>query len=187
MTAIIPPVTTADHSLGTESSVVTIVMYGDYAEPASVAANRAVSTLREAADDRVRTVWRHFPQPTIHPNAVAAALTAEVAHRYGMFWEMHTLLLQAQDALCLPDLQTYAAMIGLPPQAIREGFADPALRIQVRHQLAQGIQAGVLSAPALFVNGEPLTKGWEHGRLDAAVMQALGARGVTLNPTTISP
>ena len=49
----------------------------------------------------------------MHPHAQQAAEAAEAAAAQGLFWEMHDMLYEHQDALELDDLQEYAEQIGL--------------------------------------------------------------------------
>ena len=52
----------------------------------------------------VRRVFRHFPVPSKHPRARAAAEAAEAAALQGRFWEMHDALFADQGRLADPHL-----------------------------------------------------------------------------------
>ncbi len=175
MSFAVPPVGPQDHVLGPEDAPVTLIEYDDYECPHCAAAAARVADLHHSCGDRLRIVWRHFPLSQVHPHAIAAALSAEAAARHGQFWTMHEMLFRNQRRLSVPDLQTYAAMIGLPPGAVTAALEDAALRALVRDQFAAAAAAGVSGTPTFVINGERLTGGWDEGRLERAVMRALEA------------
>ncbi len=72
-----------DHALGESGPV--LVLFGDYEDPDSAAAHRAVSALRERWDG-FTYAWRHLPIGEVHPNANGAALAAEGAAAQDAFW-----------------------------------------------------------------------------------------------------
>src|ERR1044072_4664683 len=72
-----------DHALGDGGPV--LVLFGDYEDPASAEAHRAVMELRERWDG-FTYVWRQLPVGELHPNANGAALAAEGAAAQDEFW-----------------------------------------------------------------------------------------------------
>ena len=87
--------------------------YGDYQCPYCGQAEVVIRELLDSFGDDLRYVWRHLPLNDVHPQAQMAAEAAEAAASQGAFWEMHDRLLANQDALQPPDLERYAAEIGL--------------------------------------------------------------------------
>lgn len=172
MNTALPPVSPADHVRGPAEAPVTLIEYGDFECPHCALAAQAVEELRVRCGDKLRVVWRHFPLAQVHPHAIAAALASEAAARQGRFWEMHALLFQANGNLTLPDLQTYAAMLGLPAGVITLAMEDAELRAAVRAQFSAAAAAGVSGTPTFFVNGERVS-GWADGGLERAVLHGL--------------
>jgi hypothetical protein len=66
----------ADHALGEGGPA--LVVFGDYEDPESAAADRAIRGLRERWDG-FTYAWRHLPLGEHHPHANGAALAAEGA------------------------------------------------------------------------------------------------------------
>jgi protein-disulfide isomerase len=70
---------------------------GDYECPHCGHAHPIVKLIRKQFGNRLRFVFRHFPLNQVHPNAEAAAESAEHAGANGMFWEMHDSIYRNQD------------------------------------------------------------------------------------------
>jgi len=77
------PVGPADHSQGPADAPVTLVEYGDYECPHCGRAYPIVKALQKKFGKQLRFVFRNFPLREVHPNAEAAAETAEFAATHG--------------------------------------------------------------------------------------------------------
>src|SRR5215467_10137104 len=107
------PVSLEDHARGRFDARVTLVEYGDYECHATRQAQQSVRGLLRQFGDRLLFVFRHFPQPDIHPHARSAAAAAEAAAAQGEFWAMHEYLLDREDALETTSLRRYVTASGL--------------------------------------------------------------------------
>jgi hypothetical protein len=67
------PVGERDHVIGSEQPQLTLVEYGDFGCPHCFAAKLPLESLLRRFDG-LRLVWRHFPDPELHPDADLAAL-----------------------------------------------------------------------------------------------------------------
>src|SRR3954469_12279963 len=83
------PVSPRDHAIGPDTAPITIVEYGDYECPSCLNAVPVIQEVMRDLGARVRFVFRHFPQSSIHPHASMAAEAAEAAGDQGKFWDMH--------------------------------------------------------------------------------------------------
>ena len=97
------PVTPLDHAAGPASAPVTIVEYGDYECGSCLNTAPVIREVRRRLGDRLRFVFRHFPQSSIHPHASAAAEAAEAAADQGKFWDMHEAIFARQKDLADVD------------------------------------------------------------------------------------
>ena len=77
--ALLTPDAATDHILGPASASVTIIEYGDFECPSCGRAHAAMKIILGRFGDRVRLVFRHYPQIWIHPHAEMAAEAAEAA------------------------------------------------------------------------------------------------------------
>ena len=154
--ALTPPfVRGHDHALGDTGPV--LVLFGDYEDPASAEAHRALSAL-----EGVTYVWRHLPIGELHPQANGAALAAEGAAEQDAFWAYHHVLLARQDALSVPDLLNYASSIGLDVGQLIAGIEAERDVQRILDNVASAKASGTLETPSLFIEGELWT-----GSLDA--------------------
>jgi protein-disulfide isomerase len=147
------PVTDQDHALGPPDAAITIVEYGDYECPDCLNAVPLVHELREQLGDRLRFVFRHFPESSIHPHASAAAEAAEAASDQGKFWEMHESLFRHQKELADIDLAHLALTTGLEIYQFEASRSREKHRQRVTADFNGGVRSGVASTPTFFVNG----------------------------------
>ena len=134
----------------------TLYLYGDYADEHTRNAYRTVQML-EAGRTPLRFVFRHLPNTEAHEHALAAAVAAEAAGDQDRFWDMHDLLLAAQDALSKPHLREYAATLGLDTDRFRAEFASDAQLAKITADVRGALEAGAAGTPALFVDDERLS------------------------------
>ena len=157
-----------DHSLGDGGPV--LVLFGDYEDPASAQAHRAVAALRERWDG-FTYAWRHLPIAELHEHANGAALAAECAAAQEAFWAYHHVLLARQEALSVPDLLNYAGQIGLDVSVLMEDLMDEQYVERVLDDIRSAVSSGVKATPAAFIEGERWEGEWEalEGALRAAL------------------
>src|ERR1043166_7251590 len=146
------PVTPADHVLGPADAAITIVEYGDYECPSCLNAVPIIEAVRASLGPRMRFVFRHFPQSSIHPHASVAAEVAEAAGGQGEFWEMHFALFRHQQDLGEIDFAHLALTLGLEIYKFETGRANEKHRRRIQDNYESGLRSGVKKTPTLFVN-----------------------------------
>jgi protein-disulfide isomerase len=166
------PVGAHDHILGPASAPVTMVEYGDYECPYCGAAHPIVKELLRRFGKRVRFAFRHFPLSTAHPHAERAA---EAAGTQEMFWEMHDILFDNQDALEDEDLVGYAEALGLDIDRFAEELATHVHALRVRADFLGGVRSGVNGTPTFFLNGVRHDGPCDFDALRDAIEEAMDA------------
>ena len=137
-----------------DPSAPVVLEYGDYECEQSGRVFGVLERLESARRDGLRHVFRHFPQTTIHPRALAAAAAAEAAALQGRFWEMHALLFNEGRFLDI-ELRAYAGAIGLDLQRFERDRVGSEVRARVRRDVAVANASGeVHGTPTLFLNGK---------------------------------
>ncbi len=147
------PVSAADHVIGPDHASATVVEYGDFECPNCKQASPAVKLLLERFPERVRFIYRHFPQETLHPHALRAAESAECASAQGRFWAMHDLLFANQDHLQGKHLREYAERLELDMARYDAEMDDEAYLQRIREHIDGGGRSHLRSTPGFFVNG----------------------------------
>jgi len=152
-------------------AAVTLEVYGNYECLHCRRAHPFVQALREELGERLHFVYRHFARPADFPNAELAAEAAEAAGAQGKFWEMHDSLLSGEPRLYRAALADHAAALGLDVAAFDEALRERRYRERVRAQLAEGVERGVRSTPALFVDGVQHPAPWDLDAVRDAVLE----------------
>src|SRR5262245_8553326 len=121
------PVGKRDHVLGAEDPRLTIVEYGDFGCPFCFAARRPLESLLDRYEG-LSLVWRHFPDPELHPGADLAAELSELAATKGRFWEAHSLLLAGRESFSADELVSVGRRLELGRGEVESALADRTFR-----------------------------------------------------------
>jgi protein-disulfide isomerase len=167
-----------DHRQGSLNARVVLVEYGDYQCPQCGELYALIKTIHGRLDgtfpegNYLCFVFRQFPQPQIYPQAQKAAAAALAAGAQGQFWQMHDMLFNHQQALGNGYLVEYADRLGLNiPQFLQEMTRKVHVD-RINEDIKGGIDSGVTTAPALFINGNRYTEQWNMTELKAAIIAA---------------
>jgi len=104
----------------------------------------------------VRFVWKHFPLPSLHPDAPAAHLASVAADKQGNFWEFHDKLFANQRDLKYDTFVQHAKDLGLDLQQFERDFKDASNRALMDADIAEARSMALTGTPAFFVNGRYL-------------------------------
>ena len=173
---LVPP-STQDWMQGVLSAKVVLVMYGDYQDPRSADVYKLIKVIKQElsaafGEDYLCFIFRHFPRTQIHPHAQRAAQAAQAAAVQGQFWSMHDTLFAHQQNLENGYLVEYANDLGLDiPQFLKE-LSKQVHVDRINEDIEGGIQSGVTTAPALFINNTRYTGHWNTAELTAATTSA---------------
>jgi protein-disulfide isomerase len=173
---LIPP-STQDWMQGVLSAKVVLVMYGDYQDSRSADVYKLIQVIRRElgtalGEDDLCLIFRHFPQTQIHPQSQRAAQAAEAAAAQGQFWSMHDTLFTHQQKLENGYLVEYANDLGLDIPQFLKNLPKQVHVDRINKDIKGGIQSGVTTAPALFINGNRYTGHWNTTELMAAIIAA---------------
>ena len=155
------PVGDDDHVLGAEEPQLTLVEYGDFGCPHCFAAKLPIESLVRRFDG-LRLVWRHFPDPELHPGADLAAELSELAAAHGRFWRAHSLLLAGRDRFSTEGLLEAARGLELSGSEAEAVLRDRTYRPRVEVDIASGEAAGARGTPTFFVDGQRLIGHWRQ-------------------------
>jgi protein-disulfide isomerase len=168
------PAEPTDHLEGSEHARVTLVEYGDFECPSCKVAVTTPKLLLERFPNKIRFIFRHFPQQEAHPHALMAAEAAEAAAAQGKFWRMHDVLFQNQAHLKDKDLQRYAAELGLDMARYVAEMDDHIYLQKVREHIDGGRRSHIRATPTFFVDGVVQDISFGMKALHDAVANAVG-------------
>lgn len=148
---VIPPLHDRDHIRGSLNAAIVLMKYGDYQCPQSGQTHSNIKTIQQRLGEKLCFIFRHFPQPDLHPQSQRAAESAEAANTQGKFWEMHDLMFENQQNLSDADLVGYANQLGLDiPQFLRE-LTEHLHCDRVQADLESGHTNQVKQTPVCFI------------------------------------
>ncbi len=171
------PVEPTDHFLGSEHARVTVVEYGDFECPSCKIAVPTPKLLLERFPNRIRFVFRQFPQEEAHPHALMAAEASEAAAAQGKFWAMHDVLFQNQAHLKEKDLNRHAAGIGLDMARYAAEMDDHIYLQKVREHIEGARRCHIRATPTFFIDGVVQDISFGMKALHDAVAAAVGRGG----------
>lgn len=178
----------SDHKQGPAGASVNLIEYTDFQCPACGAIFPVIQQMLFEFGDQIEFVSRHFPLTSIHPNAMAAHRSAEAASNQGMFWEMHDMLFERQQAWSGSTdvnriFEGYATELGLDLDQFTTDAASEEVSKVINANVSSGSQVGVQGTPTFFINGElfPTPRSVEEFRagIQAALDEANGASADT--------
>lgn len=142
-----------DPYLGTDEALVVIVAFEDFECPFCAQGFPEIREIMAQYGDRVRFVFRDFPNIASHTQAQDAALAAECADDQDKFWEMHDKLYQNQPNFTESELKNYAREIGLSTTLFNQCFDAQTHLAEIQNDVQDGLAAGAVGTPTFFVNG----------------------------------
>ena len=172
----VPP-SIQDHIQGVLDATVVLVLYGDYQDSQSADVYRLIKVNQRQlsvslGESYLCFIFRHFPQRQIHAQAQRAAEAAVAAAVQGQFWQMHDMLFNHQQALGNGYLVEYANHLGLDVCQFLQDLAKQVHVDRIYQDIESGLQSGITTAPALFINGVRYIDRWYGEPLIAAIDRA---------------
>jgi protein-disulfide isomerase len=172
----VPP-SNQDRLQGVLNASVVLVMYGDYECYQSADVYRLIKVIQQQlntsfGEDYLCLIFRHFPQIQIHSHAQHAAEASEAAAAQGQFWQMHDMLCTHSQSLGNGYLVEYANNLGLNIPQFLHDLSKQVHVDRIDRDIESGLQSGLTSAPALFINGIRYRDRWNIKQLMAAIITA---------------
>lgn len=184
----------ADHVFGKADSKVILIEYGDFQCPGCGGAHPMVKKLTEKYKDTMAFVFRNFPLASLHPNARAAAATAEAAGLQGKYWEMHNKLFENQFSW--QDLSAgerddffagYAKELALNEDKFKQDFSSSSVNQKINFDTALGKKIGVSATPTFYLNGKELKEirddqgNMDEKKFEKALTDAMKEKGIKVS------
>jgi protein-disulfide isomerase len=159
--ANLAPVGLGDHVIGASDPKLTLIEYGDFGCQFCNAAKLPIESLL-GRHPELRLVWRHLPDPELHPGADLAAELSELAATNGRFWEAHSRLLTGRREFSRDALMEIAEELGLKRDEALAAFEERTFRERVLADVAAGGRAGARGTPTFFLDRERLEGPWRE-------------------------
>jgi protein-disulfide isomerase/Tfp pilus assembly protein PilF len=138
---------------GSPHAAVTIVEFADFQCPFCRQVQPILKNLLAKYEGRISLAYRDFPLRGMHGQAELGAESARCAGEQGRFWEYHDLLFENPEKLNRNGLMDLARHLNLDEKQFESCLSSGRYRTQIERDLQDGIRAGVLGTPAMFING----------------------------------
>lgn len=153
-------------ALGDPNAPVVVVEFTDYQCPfcGRHSAQTMPQLMSEYIDQgRIYYIMKDLPLDQIHPRARDAAAAARCAGQQELYWEMHDLLFETQDAWGQGDMteamRSYASDLSLDMAAFDTCYADQGVRDAIEANVQEAQTIGISGTPFFFVDGFPVING----------------------------
>jgi protein-disulfide isomerase len=137
---------------GPEDAHVVVVEFADFECPFCQKIAPELEAIWEKRRDKVRFVYKYMPLP-MHPHGEISARAAIAAQMQGKFWEMEKLLFANGQHLEQPDLEKYAASVGLDVERFRTDMQSPETKARIDADRKLGDDLHVKGTPTIFIDG----------------------------------
>jgi protein-disulfide isomerase/Tfp pilus assembly protein PilF len=138
---------------GTPHPQVMIIEFSDFQCPFCRKVQPVLKNLLAKYAGRVSLAYRDFPLRGMHGQAELGAEAARCAGEQSRFWEYHDLLFENPEKINRDGLVALSGTLKLNEKQFESCLSSGKYRPQVERDLQDGLRAGVLGTPAIFVNG----------------------------------
>jgi protein-disulfide isomerase len=151
--------TPSNHVIGTNTTGVALVEYGDYQCPACGQFYPIVKQLQATYANKISFRFANFPLVQIHQHAMEGARAAEAASLQNKFWEMHDILYENQTTWSQASnpsayFEQYAAQLGLNLTKFKQDMASQAVLNTINADVGQVQALGGSGTPTFVINGK---------------------------------
>jgi len=142
---------------GNSRAPVIVVEFSDFQCPFCRKIQATLKNLVAKYQDQVSLAYRDFPLRGMHSQAESAAEASRCAGEQGKFWEYHDLLFGNPEKLTQSGLMALAQTAKLDERQFVSCLSSGKYRADVERDLQDGIRAGVMGTPGIFINGRLLS------------------------------
>lgn len=154
-------------SAGPPDAAVQMVVFSDFQCPACRDFSKVETYLFQLFSDRMQITFKHFPLSNtcnpaapsdLHPQACAAARSAQAAARQDQFWPYHDALFSIDlENATEEDYFDIARRLGLDEALFKKDFTSEAVAGALSADIEEGRRLDLRGTPAVFLNGRRVT------------------------------
>jgi len=168
-----PTVVFGNPTLGPPDAPVTIVEFGDFQCAPCSTMNDTLKKISQDFPAEIRIVWKDFPNLSIHPEALNAAMAARCAGIQGAFWEYHDLLYANQNSINASAYDIFAQQLDLEPNDFSSCMTGEITRPVVERDFDEGQRLRINATPYLFINKRRVSGAVEYDFLHELVVSEI--------------
>jgi len=162
-------------TLGPEQAPVTIIAFIDFECPYCQRSYPIFEEMVKKYNGIVRVVFKHFPIPAIHPNAMGASIGGTCAHDQQKFWPYYHLLFTEKNFS--PDyISSLAERLHLDTAKFTACLREETFSKNVMEDIQDGVTLGVQGTPTHFVNQQKIEGVVDAQTWDTILLKVLQKR-----------
>jgi len=158
---------------GDPHAPVMIVEFSDFQCPFCRKLQPTLKNLLAKYNGKISLAYRDFPLRGMHGAAELGAESSRCAGEQGRFWEYHDLLFANPEKLNPSSLLELARGLKLDDRQFESCLSSGKHRAAVENDLQDGIHAGVMGTPAIFINGTLLRGAQPQSAFEEAIESEL--------------
>lgn len=166
----------SDHYRGNANAKISFVVYEDYECEYCGKAFRELTKLQEHYKNKISILYKNFPFINKHPHALLAAKVVEACGLQNKFIQAHDLVFENQEYLEYglgSILRILQKKHSISIQQLNEDLKKDELKRKVNDDIVSGMQCGIKSTPAIFINGTVYTGAVKFDQMCKAVEDIL--------------
>lgn len=141
---------------GNKDGTVVIVEFGDFQCPICKAEASVIKRLAQEYNF-VKIIFRNFPNPVSHAQALKAALAAQCANEQEKFWEYHDQLFANQNDLSDASLKNIAVNLGLNTENFDSCLDNNKYFSVIESDMKDGLTLDITATPTFYINGNKIS------------------------------
>jgi protein-disulfide isomerase len=149
-----PTITIIDPQIGTETATLTVIEFGDFHCSACKENAINLKELYNTYPDKVRIVWKDFPNESLSEQATPSAIAARCADNQDAFWEYHDELFLRQTMLGETVYYQIAEGLELNMKEFTKCYQSQEPLPRVKKSFEEGLALDLTATPTVFINGE---------------------------------
>ena len=157
----IAPISDKDWSWGSDTALVTLLVYCDFQSPYCVDLAAVILELAAFYPEELRIIYRHFPLLTVHDKASIAGQAADSAGHQGHFWDLYSFLNREYDEWKDLDPDSFlewllvtTKSLDLDHQQFEADLRGGRFEESMRESFITAYSAGINGTPFVFLNND---------------------------------
>ena len=157
---------------GSDKPEILIYHFGDFSSQASASISES---LKKIADENsnITIVWKDFPNSSLDPESVNAAVAARCAQDRDAFWEYHDYLFKYSNALDQELYKEIGSELEFWQWSFNRCLAKESTMDLVEQDLEEAQDISITAAPTIFINGQEYIGSLTESELRAIINSVL--------------
>jgi protein-disulfide isomerase len=151
-----PIITDADPFMGPANAQITIVQFSDFQCKFCQEQENIMKKIYNEYKDKVRIVWKDFPEKDPKSVSFRAALAARCAQKQKHFWEYHDLLFKRNDSLNDDMYHKLAKNSSLDIDKFKKCMSDPTSSQPILDNMYEANSLEISGIPFIFINEQEI-------------------------------